>query len=227
MQHAGQIVHILDQPIMLGAGARNTDRIAFLEAVRADQRGRNLSGDADQRNGIHQRILKRRHRICGTGTRRHQHHAALAGRARIALGCMARTLLVANEDVLNLFLLEKLVIDRQHRTSRIAEDMLHSIVLEGLQHHFGARHLAACARLLSLCHRSSRLSIISSGAGRLNSFGAIKKAPGRAWCRAWVAMPEGLHPPAHARSYDYECDHRHGRTIRLLLALRQPSMESL
>ena len=81
-----------------------------------------------------------------------QHDAGLAGRARIAFGRMAGALLVADQDVLDLVLLEDLVIDRQHRAARIAENMLDAIVLQRLQHHFGAGHFAPF--VLSAAHRS-------------------------------------------------------------------------
>ncbi len=47
----------------------------------------------------------------------------LAGRAGIAFGRMARALLVAHQDVADVVLLEDLVIDRQHRAARIAENV--------------------------------------------------------------------------------------------------------
>ena len=54
---------------------------------------------------------------------------------------MAGALLVANEDVLDVVLLEDLVIDRKHGAAGIAEDMLDAVVLQRLHDHFGARHL--------------------------------------------------------------------------------------
>ena len=51
---------------------------------------------------------------------------------------MDRTLLVAHQDVLHLVLREDRVIDRQHRAARIPEEMLHALVGESLDHHFGA-----------------------------------------------------------------------------------------
>src|SRR5690606_1243049 len=81
----------------------------------------------------------------------HQKHAGLPGRARIALGGVARPLLVAHEDVLDLFLLEQLVIDRKDRAARIAEEMRDAIVLQRLHHHFRACHFALL--VLSVAHR--------------------------------------------------------------------------
>ena len=84
-------------------------------------------------------------RIGRAGAGGHQHAADLAGGARIAFGRMHRALLVAHQDVLDLLLLEQLVVDRQHRAAGIAEDVLHALVGQGLDHHFRAGHF--------LCHR--------------------------------------------------------------------------
>ena len=81
---------------------------------------------------------------------RDQHAADLAGRARIAFGGVDRALLVAHQDVADLLLLKKGVVDRQHRPARIAEDMLGPLVGERLDHHFGAGHLFAHLSLRSL-----------------------------------------------------------------------------
>ncbi len=56
VQDAAQLVHVLDQIIVLGAGARDADRVAFLEGVVADQMRRHLTGDADDRDRIHERV---------------------------------------------------------------------------------------------------------------------------------------------------------------------------
>ena len=124
VQHARQILDALDQIIMLGAWPRDADRVGFLERVVADQVRRNLPGDADDRDRIHQRVGQAGHRIGGAGSRGDQHAADLAGRARIAFRRVHRALLVPHQDVLHLFLREDGVVDRQHRAARIAEQML-------------------------------------------------------------------------------------------------------
>ena len=119
-----------------------------------------------------QRVGQPGDRIGRAGARRDQHAADLAGRARIALGGMNRALLVAHQDVLDLLLLEQRVIDRQHRAARIAENVLHALVGERLDHHFGAGHFPA--RHASTAH--VRLIIRSTHSIRWYRPG-IKKGP--------------------------------------------------
>ena len=168
MQDAREIVDVLHEVIVLGAGPRDADRVAFLEGVVADEMGRHLAGDADQRNRVHQRIGEAGHRIGGAGTRGDEHDARLAGRAGIAFRRMGRPLLVAHQDVLHLLLLEDLVIDRQHRAAGIAENMLDPLVGQRLQHDLGARHLL----IFPLA-----MSIPSSSRPYTSQSQAIKKAP--------------------------------------------------
>ena len=149
VQHLGEIVDVAHQPVVLGAGPRDADGVAFLERVVADQMRRHLAGDADQRDRIHQRVGQRRHHVGGAGTRGDQHHARLAGRARIALGGVAGALLVADQDVLDLSLLEKLVIDRKHRAAGIAEEVLDAMIGERAHDHRGAGHLVGIVALVA------------------------------------------------------------------------------
>ena len=143
VQHARQVLDALHQVVVLGAGPGDADGVALLEGIVADQVGRHLAGDDDDRDRIAQRVGQAGDRIGGAGTGGDQHAAHLAGRARIALGGMDRALLVADQDVLDHLLLEDGVIDRQHRAARIAEHVLHALIGEGRDHHFGAGHFLA------------------------------------------------------------------------------------
>ena len=82
-----------------------------------------------------------------------QHAADLAGRARIAFRRVHRALLVPHQNVLHFVLREDGVVDRQHRAARIAEQMLHALVGERLDHHFGAGHFACHVVVLILACR--------------------------------------------------------------------------
>ena len=67
VQHFCEIIDVAHQPVVLGAGPGDADGVAFLERIVADQMRGNLSGDADQRNRIHQRVRQRRHHVGGAG----------------------------------------------------------------------------------------------------------------------------------------------------------------
>jgi hypothetical protein len=56
-------------------------------------------------------------------------------------------LLGPHQDVLHLVLREDGVVDRQHRAARIAEQMLHALIGERRDHHFGAAHFPCHGRL--------------------------------------------------------------------------------
>ena len=137
-----ELVHVLDQIIVLRAGPRDADRVAFLERVVADEVSRHLSRDAHDRNGIHQRVGQAGDGIGRAGTRGHQHHADLAGGAGIAFGRMDGALLMTNQDVLDPVLLKQRIVNRQHGAARIAEDMLDALVGERFEDDLGACHCA-------------------------------------------------------------------------------------
>ena len=138
MHDARELVDVLHEIIVLGAGPRDAGGVGFLEGVVADQVRRHLAGQADHRDRIHQRIGEAGHGVGRARAGGHQHHADLAGRARIAFGGMHRRLLVAHQDVAQLVLLEERVVDRQHRAARIAEDDLDVLVDQGFHQQIGA-----------------------------------------------------------------------------------------
>jgi hypothetical protein len=76
-------------------------------------------------------------------------------------------LLVADEDVLDLVLMEERVVDRQHGPARIAEHVFDALVLQGPHHHLGAGH--------RLDHRPAPFLIGPSSGRRRKK--ATKKGP--------------------------------------------------
>ncbi len=150
VQHAREVGDRLHQIVVLGARARDADGVAFLEGVVADEMGRHLPGDDDERDRIAQGVGEPGDRIGGAGTGGDQHAADLAGRARIALGRVHGALLVPHQDVRDLLLLEQRIVDRQHRAPGIAEQVLDPLVGERLDHHFRAGHFLAHGQLHSL-----------------------------------------------------------------------------
>ena len=153
-----EFFHILHEIIMLRAGACDTGRVGLLECVIADQMCWHLPGQTDNGHRIHQRIGKAGDSICRAGAGGHKHNTGLAGRAGIALGGMNRRLLMPDQNVSDLVVLEQRVIDREHGTTRIAEDNLDSLILERLQKQLGTRHprrhcRAVCITLNICCRR--------------------------------------------------------------------------
>ncbi len=140
VQHARQGFHVLDQVVVLGAGAGDAGGVGLLEGVGADQLGRNLARQADQRHGIEERVEQAGDRIGRAGAGGDQHHADLAGGAGIALRRMHRRLFVAGEDVADAVLLEDRVVKRKYGAARIAEYDLDALVDQGLEDNFRSGH---------------------------------------------------------------------------------------
>ena len=166
---AREIVHVADQPVVLGRRPRDADRVAFLEGVVADEMGGHLTGQTDDRDRVHQRVGERRHHVGRARAGGDQRDADAAGRAGIAFGGMAGALLMAHQDVLDGVLLHQLVIDREHRAAGIAENMLDALVDQRLDDD------------LRTCHLPVHLSLHSAPGRCLcptqAPFPAIKKGP--------------------------------------------------
>ncbi len=140
VHRAGEVLGVLHQVVVLGAGPGDADRVGLLEGVVADHVGRHLAGQADDRHGVHERVGEAGDGVGGAGSGGDQDAADLAGRAGIALGGMDGGLLVADEDVAQLVLLEDGVVDRQHSPAGIAEDHLYALLDQRLEHHLRAGH---------------------------------------------------------------------------------------
>ena len=85
---------------------------------------RNLPGDDNHRDGVHQCIGDAGDRIGRARARGDEDDTRLAGRAGIAFGGMGGGLFMADEDVADALLLEQSVINRQHSAAGIAKNDL-------------------------------------------------------------------------------------------------------
>ena len=138
MDSLGQPVRVADQPVVLGARARNAHRVRFLEGVVANEKGGHLSGQTHDGDGVHQRVGQARNGVGRSRPGCDEEDAGAPRGAGVALCGVGRPLLVPDKNMPDAGILEERVIDRQNRAARIAEDDLDPLVLEGLDHDFGA-----------------------------------------------------------------------------------------
>ena len=132
-----KVREILDQEIVLGAGARDPERVGFLERVAADQLGGYLSGERDDRDGVHHGIDEPGDQVRGAGAGSGAAYADFAGGAGITLRRESSVLLVAHQNVLDLVIVHR-VIERQRDAARIAEDAIDAFADEAIQQDPGA-----------------------------------------------------------------------------------------
>ena len=155
MHHTGEILGPLDQVVVLGCRPGDARGVGFLKSVVADQMRRHLTGQADDRDAVHQCIDQAGYRVRRTRPRGHQHHANAAGGTGVALSRMYRATLLANQDVPDSVLLEQRIVDRQYGAAGIAENNLYALILEGTKKDF-------CSRL-SHIRRHSSAPVAKSG----------------------------------------------------------------
>ena len=140
MHNARKVVHVFDEPIVLGAGPGDANRVAFLKCVVADQVRWHLARDAHDRNGIHQRVGQTRDGVRRAGTRRDEHDANLTGRARVTFRRVHRAAFLAHQDVAHFLLLKKLVVYGENRATRISEYDLDALIRQRRQYDLRASH---------------------------------------------------------------------------------------
>jgi hypothetical protein len=117
-----------NEPVVLGRGTGDADRVARPEGVVADEVGRNSASEADDGNAVHQGIDETGDHVGRPRPRGDEDDSDLAGGARVAPGGMDRGLLVAHEDVADAVLPRQRIVDRQDSPARITEDDLDALV---------------------------------------------------------------------------------------------------
>ena len=139
MNHLRQFRDGLHQEIVLGAGARDAERIGFLKCIAADQFGRDLARDRDYRNRIHHRIHQPGHQIRSARTRRRAANAHASRGSRVALGRECRVLLVPYQNVADRMIV-KSIVQRQRNATGIAENAIYVFANQTFQKNLGAGH---------------------------------------------------------------------------------------
>src|SRR3569832_1669719 len=136
----GEVLHVFDEEVVLDARTGDADGGDLLERSVADQLRRYLTGDDDHGDGVHVGRGDAGDGIGGAGARGHQHHAGLAGRAGITVGRVGGALLVADQDVLDVFLLEQGIVNVEHRPTWVAKHVFDALVLQTADDDIGTGH---------------------------------------------------------------------------------------
>ena len=105
---------------MLRDGQRDARNVRLLKRVRADQLASHLPRNAHDRRGIEHGRGNAGHHVRGARTGRGDRHTNAPGSARVAIGHVRRALLVADEYVMDIAVLQR-VIGGQNRAAGIAE----------------------------------------------------------------------------------------------------------
>ena len=134
-----QLGHVLHHEIVLGAGARDAERVGFLKRVAADEGAVDLAGDGDDRDGIHQRIHQAGDQVGGAGAGGGAADADLAGGAGIAFGGEGGVLFVADQDVADVMVIEGIV-KGEGDAAGIAEEALDAFPDHAFQEDLCAAH---------------------------------------------------------------------------------------
>ena len=152
-----QVAHVLDEEVVLDRVARNAHGVALLKGVRADVGARHLPGEHHQRHRIH---VRRGQPGDGIGRPRaggDQRHAHFARGACIAVSGMHGGLLVAHQNMLQLFLFIERVINMQHHAARITPNVFHAFGLQRAHKNLGAPQFGRSGLLCGSRWRRFRL----------------------------------------------------------------------
>ena len=133
-----------DKEVVFGDRHRDAADVGLLEAVGADHRAADLAGDDDERDRVQVGVGQRRDDVRRGRAARHHGHAGTAGRLGVALGHVAGALLVADEDVADRRVDER-VVHGEDGPAGEAEHDLHTFHLEALDEGLGPGQLHRCS----------------------------------------------------------------------------------
>ena len=141
----GNVLGLGNQKIVLRDRKGDACDVCFLKRICTDDTARNLPCNKDDGRRIEHRRGYPRDEIRGTWARGRDRDAGTPGSTPKAVGHVRRALLVPHENVMDTRI-EQGIIDRQNRATRIAEDRLDPLVLEGVPEDLGSC-LARCYHL--------------------------------------------------------------------------------
>ena len=150
-EHAGDILCAGHQIRVLDDRIGRTNDVRLLEGVGADGVHAHLTGDHDERHGIHVRVGDWGDHVRRARAGRDDAHAHAACRHRIAFGGMAGGLLVAYEREPELRIVVDRVEHRQDGAAGQAEHVLHAQILQRANQRLRAGHFLTVDDRLLVC----------------------------------------------------------------------------
>ena len=160
---AWQVVGVADEVVVLGHRQRDAVDVDLLEGVLADEGGRHVPGDRDDRHGVQERGADPGHEIGRARAGRSHADTDPPGDARVAVGRVRTALFVTDQDVAELGVVAEDVVQRQDDTAGVAEEDVDALAEERLTEHVGPDPRAleiACLVEHALA------SLFDSGSGR-------------------------------------------------------------
>ena len=134
----GELVEVLDEIVVLGAGAGDAEGVGFLEGVAADELAGDLAGDGDDGDGVHHGVDEAGDEVGGAGAGGGAADADLAGGAGVAFGGEGGVLLVADEDVADVVVVEG-VVEGEGDAAGVAEEAIDAFAGQAFEQAFSRR----------------------------------------------------------------------------------------
>ena len=154
LERHGQITWIFDQEIVFDDGARDADRIAFLESIQTNGCRGHLTRDDHHRDAVHVGGSDAGHGIREARAGCHQCHTHFTGGAGIPVCSVHCGLFVAHQHMLNGVLLVESVVDIENSSAWVPPDELNVLCLKRLDENLGTHQILRSVRgcLCSGCH---------------------------------------------------------------------------
>ena len=130
-ERARDVLSFGDHEVMLSNRHGHTTDVSLLESVSTQQRATDLTGDSDNRNRVHLSIRERGHQVSSTRAGSRDTDTDLAGNLRVTSGSVASSLLVAHENVAELFRVINRIVERKHCTTGNTEGYLDTKLFKG------------------------------------------------------------------------------------------------
>ena len=130
--HLGDLQWVHDQRVVLGDGESDARGVGLLEGIGTDGGARHLSDDGDYRDGVHLGGRDAGYEVGRSRAGRGPADADPAGYAGVAVGGVGGSLLVTSQDVPELRVLGKRLVERQDCSAGKTEDLYDALTYQAL-----------------------------------------------------------------------------------------------